>query len=282
MNQKQKKPPQQSSSSSSFPPSSSSFSPSTFSSSSSFPLSHRNVIHNTNRIKTKTPLSDSINTPSSKTSSQNNILSSSSTRSSSSHSASSTPSSSAGSYSRNDRNDRNDFAHRARMMYVNDQIKAPSIMIIDDEKRNMGTFPRRRALEMADETGLDLVQISYDPEKMLSTVRLTDYGKYMYHKGKEEKEKKKQQKGRDMKEIKISYGIGENDLALKIKKAEEFLKEGDSVKVSIRLKGRERMYAAKALEKIVAFKNALLTFGRSQYETPKKEAQGYSVILFAK
>jgi translation initiation factor IF-3 len=167
-------------------------------------------------------------------------------------------------------------------MYVNDQIKAPTIMIINDEKQNMGTFPRRRALEMAEETGLDLVQITYDPENMLSTVRLTDYGKYMYQKGKEEKEKKRQQKGKDMKEIKISYGIGENDLALKIKKAEEFLKDGDNVKVSIKLKGRERMYADKALEKILTVKQALIAFGRSQYETPKKEAQGYSIMLFAK
>lgn len=155
-------------------------------------------------------------------------------------------------------------------------------MIIDDEKQNLGTFPRRRALEMAEEAGLDLVQITYDPEKMQSTVRLTDYGKYMYQKGKADKEQKKQQKGRDMKEIKISYGIGENDLNLKIKKAEEFLKDGDNVKVSIRLKGRERMYADKALEKIVVVKDALLPFGKSQYDTPKKEAQGYSIILFAK
>lgn len=167
-------------------------------------------------------------------------------------------------------------------MYINDQIKAPSITIIDDEKQNLWTFPRRRALEMAEEAWLDLVQITYDPEKMLSTVRLTDYGKYMYQKGKDEREKKKSQKGKDMKEIKLSYNIGENDLALKIKKAEEFLRDGDNVKISIRLKGRERMYADKALEKIIAVKNALSTLGRSQYDTPKKEAQGYSVILFSR
>lgn len=168
------------------------------------------------------------------------------------------------------------------MMYVNDQIKAPSIMIIDDEKKNLWTFPRRVALEMAENAGLDLVQITYDPEKMLSTVRLTDYGKYMYQKGKTEKEQKRQQKGKDMKEIKLSYSIGENDLALKVKKAEEFLKDGDNVKISVRLKGRERMYADKALEKIIAVKESLAAFGRSQYDTPKKEAQGYSIILFSK
>ena len=171
---------------------------------------------------------------------------------------------------------------KARMVYVNDQIKAPNIMIIDDEKKNLGTFSRRRALEIAQEAELDLVQISYDMEKMLSTVRLTDYGKYMYQKGKEEKEKRKAQKGIEMKEIKISYGIGDNDLALKMKKAEEFLKNGDNVKVSIRLRGREKIYADKALEKILQAKETLSPYGRSQYDTPKKEAQGYSIILFSK
>lgn len=76
---------------------------------------------------------------------------------------------------------------------------------------------------MAAEKGLDLVQLVYDAEKMLSTVRMTDYGKYMYQKGKEEKERRKAQKGKDTKELKISYVIGDNDLQLKIKKAQEIL-----------------------------------------------------------
>jgi translation initiation factor IF-3 len=118
-----------------------------------------------------------------------------------------------------------------------------------------------------------LVQIAYNAEEMVSTVRLTDYGKYMYQKGKEEKEKKKQQKGKETKEIKISYAIGENDLNLKMKKMEEFLKAGVNVKISIRLKGRERMYMDKALERILFVKEALSSFGRAQYDVPKKEAQ---------
>ena len=155
-------------------------------------------------------------------------------------------------------------------------------MIIDDEKKNLWTFPRRVALEMADQAGLDLVQMSYDPDKMLSTVRMTDYWKYMYQKWKEDKERKKQQKSRETKEIKLSYAIWDNDLALKLKKAEEFLTSGTSVKISIRLKWREKMYADKALEKIEYAKEQLSQFGRAQYDTPKKEAQWYSIILFAK
>lgn len=168
------------------------------------------------------------------------------------------------------------------MVYVNDQIKAPTIMIIDDEKKNLWTFPRRVALEMAEQAGLDLVQMTYDPDKMMSTVRMTDYWKYMYQKWKEDKERKKQQKSRETKEIKLSYAIGDNDLALKLKKAEEFLTSWTSVKISIKLKWREKMYADKALEKIQFAKDRLSEFGRAQYDTPKKEAQWYSIILFAK
>lgn len=171
---------------------------------------------------------------------------------------------------------------KVRVIYVNDQIKASTIMIIDDEKKNLWVFPRRVALEMAEQAWLDLVQISYDPEKMQSTVKMTDYWKYMYQKGKEDKERKKQQKSHETKEIKLSYGIWDNDLALKLKKAEEFLTSWTSVKISIKLKWREKMYADKALEKIQYAKDQLSKFGRVQYDTPKKEAQWYSIILFAK
>ena len=155
---------------------------------------------------------------------------------------------------------------KAKMIFINDQIKAPNIMIIDDEKNNLWTFPRRIALEMAAEKWLDLVQLVYDPEKMLSTVRLTDYGKYMYQKGKEDKERRKAQ----------------NDLQLKIKKAQEILQWWDNVKFSIRLKWRERMYEDKAVQKLKIIQEALQSYGKSQYDTPKKEANGYSIILFSK
>ncbi|MCF7834726.1 translation initiation factor IF-3 [Candidatus Gracilibacteria bacterium] len=171
---------------------------------------------------------------------------------------------------------------RGRMIFTNEQIKAPNIMIIDDEKNNLGTFPRRVALEMSDEKGLDLVQISYDPVKMLSTVRLTDYGKYMYQKGKDEKEQKKKQKPRELKELKLNYGIGDNDLQLKIRKASEFLKEKNNVKISIKLRGRENIYASKAVEKLMKIKESLSDCGKAQYETPKRETHGYSIILFSK
>jgi len=168
------------------------------------------------------------------------------------------------------------------MVYLNEQIKAPNIIIVDEVWTNLWTFPRKRALEMAEEQGKDLVQIRYDAETMTSTVKLVDYGKYMYQKSKDDKEKKKTMKPTILKEIKISYTIGENDLQMKTKKAIEFLKDRYNVKFFIKLRGREKIYANKAIEKLVKIKNDLAEFGKSQFETPKQEAQGYSIILFSK
>lgn len=171
---------------------------------------------------------------------------------------------------------------RVFMVYLNEQIKAPNIIIIDESWANMGTFPRKRALEMAEEQGLDLVQIRYDATTMVSTVKMVDYGKYMYQKWKEDKEKRKSQKPTVLKEIKINYAIWENDLQMKMKKAVEFFKEKNNVKFFIKLRGREKIYANKAIEKLIRIKNELSEYGKSQFDTPKQEAQGYSIILFSK
>ncbi len=171
---------------------------------------------------------------------------------------------------------------RVFTVYLNEQIKAPNIIIINEDGTNLWTFPRKRALEIAEEQGKDLVQMRYDAETMTSTVKLMDYGKYMYQKSKEDKEKKKAQKPNTLKEIKINYAIGENDLQMKLKKAIEFLKDRYNVKFFIKLKGREKIYTNKAIEKLIKIKNDLAEYGKSQFDTPKQEAQWYSIILFSK
>ena len=117
---------------------------------------------------------------------------------------------------------------------------------------------------------------------MVSTAKMVDYGKYQYQKSKDDREKKKTQKPKVLKEIKLNYAIGENDLQLKMKKAREFLMEKNNVKFSIKLKGREKIYANKALEKLTNIKNELADIGKAQYEIPRQEVHGYSIILFSK
>lgn len=171
---------------------------------------------------------------------------------------------------------------RVPMVFVNENIKAPNIVIIDEDGINIWTYPRRKALEIAQESGKDLVQMRYEQETMTSTVKLLDYWKYMYQKQKEEKEKKKTKKNSWLKELKINYAIWENDLNLKIKKAKEMLESWYNVKLMIKLRWREKIYASKAIEKILSMKNSLADVGRSQFEYPKQEVQWYSMILFSK
>lgn len=169
-----------------------------------------------------------------------------------------------------------------KIVFVNQAIKAPTIVVIDEDKNNLWSFPRRVALEMAEERWLDLIQMHYDPVKQVCTAIITDYGKYMYRKQKDNKEKKKNQKQRVMKELKISYAIWENDLQLKIKKAKEFLQEWNNVRFVIKLKWREKIYEDKAIERLKSIVLALENEWRTQYPEPKKEVQGYSIVLFSK
>jgi len=171
---------------------------------------------------------------------------------------------------------------RTHMVFLNSQIKAPTIVIVDEEWNKLWAFPRRKALEMAEEKGLDLVQMNYDASKMVSTVKMVDYWKYMYKKQKDEKEKKKSQKIKGFKEIKVSYMIGENDLAMKTRKVQELLEGWYNVKIMIRLRWRERWHSVSAKAKLMAIVEKLEAYGRSQYGTPKKEAQWYSISLFTK
>ena len=169
-----------------------------------------------------------------------------------------------------------------KSVYTNSSIKAWTIVIIDEDKKNLWSFPRRAALEMAQERWLDLVQMHYDPVKQVCTALLTDYGKYMYKKQKEERKKKKNQKQKVLKELKINYSIWDNDLDLKIRKWREFLEEWNNVKFSIRLKWRERIYESKAVDRLNEIIKKLSDVWRTQFSTPKRESQWYSIILFSK
>jgi translation initiation factor IF-3 len=76
-------------------------------------------------------------------------------------------------------------------------------MLIDQNGEQLGKVPRAKALAQAQELGLDLVQLSYDPKNKVATAKMIDYGKYMYDKKRKESEKKKQQKAKAQKELKF-------------------------------------------------------------------------------
>ncbi|MCL4378351.1 MAG: translation initiation factor IF-3 [Actinobacteria bacterium] len=108
---------------------------------------------------------------------------------------------------------------------------------MSEEGRQLGIVPIEKAVNLANEADLDLVEVS--PESDPPVCRIMDYGKYKYKLELSEKERKKKQSQVTVKEVKIRPKIDKNDFSIKEKYIEKFLKEGHKVKISIIFKGRE-------------------------------------------
>ena len=119
----------------------------------------------------------------------------------------------------------------------NEDIREKEVRLIDSHGNQLGVLPTKEAQRMADEKELDLVMIS--PSAKPPVCKIMDLGKYIYEQSKKEKEAKKKQKVVNVKEIRCSLTIEENDIAIKAKNARKFLVDGDKVKITVRFKGRE-------------------------------------------
>ncbi len=134
---------------------------------------------------------------------------------------------------------------------VNDEIRAPSVRLIDQDGEMLGVMSARDALHRAYAVGLDLLEIS--PNATPPVVKILDYGKYKYEAQKKKNEAKKKQKVVEIKEIKVRPNIDENDYQVKMRAARSFIEEGDKVKVTLRFRGREMAHqeiGIKLLERI--------------------------------
>ena len=120
---------------------------------------------------------------------------------------------------------------------INEEIIDKELRVISDDGEQLGIMSAEEALKIAEEKELDLVKIS--PMATPPVCKIMDYGKYRFEQAKREKEAKKNQRVMEVKEIRMSPSIGENDLQTKLKAALKFLADGDRVKVSIRFRGRE-------------------------------------------
>ncbi len=109
--------------------------------------------------------------------------------------------------------------------------------MIGEEGEQLGIMSARDAMKLAREAGLDLVKIA--PTAKPPVCKIIDYGKYKYELSRKEKEAKKKQKVIDVKEVRLSPNIEENDMKTKANMARKFLEKGDKVKVTLRFRGRE-------------------------------------------
>ena len=120
---------------------------------------------------------------------------------------------------------------------INEQIRVREVRLIDDKGDQKGIVPTIEALKMAKEQELDLVEVA--PQANPPVCKILDYGKYRFEQEKKLRDSKKNQKQLKLKEIRMQPKIGSGDLDFKSKHIQEFLTEGNKVKVTIRFRGRE-------------------------------------------
>jgi translation initiation factor IF-3 len=120
-------------------------------------------------------------------------------------------------------------------------IRIREVRVIDEDGQQLGVMPTAQAQALAQEKGLDLVEVA--PTAVPPVCRILDFGQYKYELNKRERETKKRQKSHEMKEIRIAVKIDTHDLQTKARRAAEFLDDGDRVKITVRFRGREISHA---------------------------------------
>jgi translation initiation factor IF-3 len=120
---------------------------------------------------------------------------------------------------------------------INREIRAREVQLIDSEGKNHGVVQLPDALGIAEQAGLDLVEIA--PNSAPPVCKILDYGRFRFAEQKKAAEARKKQKVVEVKEIKLRPGIDEHDYGVKMKAVRRFFEEGDKVKVTLRFRGRE-------------------------------------------
>lgn len=130
-----------------------------------------------------------------------------------------------------------------RKFRINEQITAREVLLIDTDGRNLGVVPIDKALALARERGLDLVEVAPDANPVVC--KIVDFGKYRYQLQKREK---KQPKAGKVKEVKFTIQTGEHDFRTKVQRIREFLEEGMKVRAIVFFKGRQIIHVEKGRE----------------------------------
>lgn len=160
---------------------------------------------------------------------------------------------------------------------VNHQIKAPEVRVIGPAGENYGILSISEALSKAHEAGLDLIEIS--PNANPPVAKITDFGKFQYEENKKQKAAKAKAHTIEIKSLQIKIGTGEHDLELKAKKASEWLRDGQRIKIDLFLPGRSKYMDPKFLEERLQRLLAFITENYKIAEKPQKSPKGLTTII---
>lgn len=164
-------------------------------------------------------------------------------------------------------------------LMINEQIRDAEVRVIGENGEQLGVMDAYRALSLARDADLDLVKIA--PTAKPPVCKIIDYGKYKYEQARREKDAKKKQKVIEVKEIRMSPNIGENDFKTKILSATKFLERGDKVKITLRFRGREMAHMDKSKHILDDFAKAVAEISVIE-KAPKVEGRSMSLVLTPK
>lgn len=164
--------------------------------------------------------------------------------------------------------------HRTR---INHHIRAAELRVIGEAGENFGLMKLQDALVKAESLGLDLIEIS--PNATPPIAKIADYGRYQYAENKKQKAAKAKVHSVEVKNIQVKVGTGDHDLALKAKKASEWLKEGHRVRVDLFLTGRSKYMDMKFLQERLDRVLKLITEQYKISDSPKKSPKGVSMMI---
>ena len=158
---------------------------------------------------------------------------------------------------------------------INEQIRDREVRLIGSNGEQLGIMSARDAMKIAREAELDLVKIA--PTAKPPVCKIIDYGKYKYEMSRKEKEARRKQKIIEIKEVRLSPNIDENDLNTKISAARKFLQKGDKVKVTLRFRGREMAHVQNSKQVLDVFAEKVADLAVVE-KAPKLE--GRQMIMF--
>jgi len=162
---------------------------------------------------------------------------------------------------------------------INGQIRAPEVRVIDENGEQVGVLPLRDARKLAEEAGLDLVEISPNAEPPV--VRIMDYGKAIFQENKQKAIAKKKQKQMKIKEIKFRPGTDVGDYEVKLRNLRGFLEEGCKVKVTVFFRGREMAHQELGLKLLERVREDLAEQGKVEF-FPKLEGRQLVMVVAPK
>ncbi|MGF1446455.1 MAG: translation initiation factor IF-3 [Pikeienuella sp.] len=155
-------------------------------------------------------------------------------------------------------------------------IRAPQIRLIDHNGDNVGVIHPAEALEMAEQVGLDLVEIS--PSATPPVCKIMDFGKFKYEQQKKAAEAKKKQKVTEIKEVKFRPNIDTHDYDVKMRSVSKFLGEGDKVKVTLRFRGREMAHQELGRDLLQRVAGDIEEMGKIE-SMPKMEGRQMTMVI---